>query len=36
MSYKLPLKQTQIKGKWITIALVGVYAFIAIFIVVNA
>lgn len=36
MSYKLPLKHTQAKTKWITIALLGVYTFIAIFIVVNA
>lgn len=36
MSYKLPLKQTQANNKWITLALVGVYAFIAIFIALNA
>lgn len=37
MAYKIPLKQTQAaKNKWITIALVGVYAFIAAFIVFNA
>lgn len=37
MSYnKLPLKHAQPKGKWITIALIGIYIFIAIFIVVGS
>lgn len=35
MSFRLPLKQAQIKNRWITVALVAVYAFIAIFIVLN-
>lgn len=35
MSYKFPLKQAQNKTKWITIALIGVYACVAIFIVIN-
>lgn len=36
MSYKLPLKQSHTKNKWITIALIGIYAFVAIFIVANS
>lgn len=36
MSYKLPLKQTQAKGKWITIALVCVYIVVAVFIAVGS
>lgn len=36
MSTRIPLKHTQLKNKWVTVALVAVYAFVAIFIVLNA
>lgn len=36
MSWKLPLKHTQTNPKWVTIALLGLYAFVAIFIIVQA
>lgn len=35
MSSRIPLKQAQVKNRWITIALVAVYAFVAIFIALN-
>lgn len=36
MSYKLPLKQTQTRSKWITAALVCIYAAIAIILVTTS
>lgn len=35
MSYKMPLKHTGTKSKWMTIALVMVYVLIGLFIAVN-
>lgn len=35
MSYKMPLKQSSAKSKWMTVALVVVYVIIGVFIVLN-
>ncbi|MCD6063852.1 MAG: hypothetical protein K0R82_1763 [Flavipsychrobacter sp.] len=36
MSYKLPLKQTQVKSKWLTATLIGIYILIAAFLLINS
>lgn len=35
MSYKIPLKQTEMKAKWITITLIGLYVAIAALVFLN-
>lgn len=36
MSYKLPLKQSQIKSKWLTATLICIYVLIAALVVLNS